>query len=57
MSKEQIKEFPPNSFKSVEQFDKLAWQDLMFVQRDDANRLRKWTILGANRRITPRALR
>jgi 2-polyprenyl-3-methyl-5-hydroxy-6-metoxy-1,4-benzoquinol methylase len=37
MSKKQIlKEFPPNGFKLVEQFDKLPWQHLMFFQRDDA---------------------
>ncbi len=38
MSKAQImKEFPPNGFKLVEQFDKLPWQHLMFFQRDDAS--------------------
>jgi ubiquinone/menaquinone biosynthesis C-methylase UbiE len=37
MSKAQImKEFPPNGFKLVEEFDKLPWQHLMFFQRDDA---------------------
>jgi ubiquinone/menaquinone biosynthesis C-methylase UbiE len=37
MSKEQImKEFPPNGFKLVEEFDKLPWQHLMFFERDDA---------------------
>jgi ubiquinone/menaquinone biosynthesis C-methylase UbiE len=37
MSKEQImKEFPPNGFTLVEEFDKLPWQHLMFFQRDDA---------------------
>jgi ubiquinone/menaquinone biosynthesis C-methylase UbiE len=37
MSKEQImKEFPPNGFKLVDEFDKLPWQHLMFFQRDDA---------------------
>jgi hypothetical protein len=37
MSKEQImKEFPPNGFKLVEEFDKLPWQHLMFFMRDDA---------------------
>lgn len=36
MSKEQIlKEFPPNGFKLVEEFDKLPWQHLMFFQQDD----------------------
>ena len=36
MSKEQVmKEFPPNGFKLVEEFDKLPWQHLMFFQRDD----------------------
>lgn len=35
MSKSQImKEFPPNGFKLVEEFDKLPWQHLMFFQRD-----------------------
>jgi ubiquinone/menaquinone biosynthesis C-methylase UbiE len=37
MSKAQImKEFPPNGFKLVEEFDRLPWQHLMFFQRDDA---------------------
>jgi ubiquinone/menaquinone biosynthesis C-methylase UbiE len=37
MSKEQImKEFPPNGFKLIAEFDKLPWQHLMFFQRDDA---------------------
>jgi ubiquinone/menaquinone biosynthesis C-methylase UbiE len=37
MSKEQImKEFVPNGFKLVEQFDELPWQHLMFFERDDA---------------------
>jgi ubiquinone/menaquinone biosynthesis C-methylase UbiE len=37
MSKTQImKEFPPNGFKLVEEFDKLPWQHLMFFQRNDA---------------------
>jgi ubiquinone/menaquinone biosynthesis C-methylase UbiE len=37
MSKEQImKEFPPNGFKLVEEFDELPWQHLMFFQRDEA---------------------
>jgi SAM-dependent methyltransferase len=37
MSKEQImKEFPPNGFKLVEEFDDLPWQHLMFFARDDA---------------------
>lgn len=35
MSKAQImKEFPPNGFKLVEEFDKLPWQHLMFFQHD-----------------------
>jgi ubiquinone/menaquinone biosynthesis C-methylase UbiE len=35
MSKAQImKEFPPNGFKLVEEFDKLPWQHLMFFQRE-----------------------
>jgi ubiquinone/menaquinone biosynthesis C-methylase UbiE len=37
MSKAQImKEYSPNGFKLVEEFDKLPWQHLMFFQRDDA---------------------
>jgi ubiquinone/menaquinone biosynthesis C-methylase UbiE len=37
MTKAQImKEFPPNGFKLVEEFDKLPWQHLMFFERDDA---------------------
>ena len=37
MSKAQIlKEFEPNGFKLVEEFDKLPWQHLMFFERDDA---------------------
>ena len=37
MSKAQIlKEFEPNGFRLVEQFDKLPWQHLMFFKRDDA---------------------
>lgn len=37
MSKAQImKEFPPNGFKLVEEFDKLPWQHVMFFERDDA---------------------
>lgn len=37
MSKEQImKEFPPNGFRLVEEFDDLPWQHVMFFQRDDA---------------------
>jgi SAM-dependent methyltransferase len=37
MTKEQIlKEFPPNGFKLVEQFDGLPWQHVMFFQRSDA---------------------
>lgn len=36
MSKEQIlKEFPPNGFKLVAEYDKLPWQHLMFFGRDD----------------------
>jgi predicted methyltransferase len=39
MSKQQIlKEFEPNGFKLVEEFDKLPWQHLMFFERDDAQR-------------------
>jgi ubiquinone/menaquinone biosynthesis C-methylase UbiE len=37
MSKAQIlKEFPPNGFRLVEEFDKLPWQHLMFFKRDDS---------------------
>jgi ubiquinone/menaquinone biosynthesis C-methylase UbiE len=37
MSKEQImKEFPPNGFTLVAEFDELPWQHLMFFVRDDA---------------------
>ncbi|MGE3641090.1 MAG: class I SAM-dependent methyltransferase, partial [Pirellulales bacterium] len=37
MSKQQIlKEFEPNGFKLVEEFDKLPWQHLMFFERNDA---------------------
>ena len=39
MSKKQIlKEFPPNGFKLVEEFDKLPWQHLMFFGKDDSPR-------------------
>jgi ubiquinone/menaquinone biosynthesis C-methylase UbiE len=39
MSKQQIlKEFKPNGFNLVEEFDKLPWQHLMFFGRDDADR-------------------
>jgi 2-polyprenyl-3-methyl-5-hydroxy-6-metoxy-1,4-benzoquinol methylase len=35
MSKAQImKEFPPNGFKLVDEFDELPWQHLMFFERD-----------------------
>jgi ubiquinone/menaquinone biosynthesis C-methylase UbiE len=37
MSKAQIlKEFPPNGFKLVEEFDKLPWQHLMFFEQDES---------------------
>lgn len=37
MTKAQIlKEFQPNGFKLVDEFDKLPWQHLMFFGRDDA---------------------
>jgi ubiquinone/menaquinone biosynthesis C-methylase UbiE len=37
MSKEQIlKEFEPNGFRLVEEFDKLPWQHLMFFERDES---------------------
>ena len=36
MSKKQIvKEFEPNGFRLVEEFDKLPWQHLMFFGRDN----------------------
>lgn len=36
MSKAQImKEFPPNGYKLVKEFDKLPWQHLMFFGRDE----------------------
>ena len=42
MSKKQIlKEFPPNGFKLVEQFDKLPWQHLMFFERDEEAKPRR----------------
>jgi ubiquinone/menaquinone biosynthesis C-methylase UbiE len=42
MSKEQIlKEFPPNGFKLVEQFDKLPWQHLMFFQADEKHKAKE----------------
>lgn len=38
MSKQQIlKEFEPNGFKLVEEFDKLPWQHLMFFERNEDN--------------------
>lgn len=38
MSKKQIlKEFQPNGFTLVEEFDKLPWQHLMFFERDDSS--------------------
>jgi ubiquinone/menaquinone biosynthesis C-methylase UbiE len=37
MSKKQIlKEFEPNGFKLVEEFDELPWQHLMFFERGDS---------------------
>jgi ubiquinone/menaquinone biosynthesis C-methylase UbiE len=39
MTKEQImKEFPPNGYRLVEEFDGLPWQHVMFFQRDDAEK-------------------
>jgi ubiquinone/menaquinone biosynthesis C-methylase UbiE len=36
MTKKQIlKEFPPNGFKLVKEFDRLPWQHMMFFGRDD----------------------
>jgi len=36
MSKKQImKEFPPNGFRLVEEFDRLPWQHMMFFGRDE----------------------
>jgi ubiquinone/menaquinone biosynthesis C-methylase UbiE len=38
MSKEQIlKEYEPNGFKLVEQYDELPWQHLMFFERDESS--------------------
>jgi ubiquinone/menaquinone biosynthesis C-methylase UbiE len=40
MTKAQImKEFPPNGFKLIEEFDALPWQHVMFFVRDDAKGL------------------
>jgi hypothetical protein len=37
MSKEQIlKEWPPNGFKLVKEFDGLPWQHMMWFARDEA---------------------
>lgn len=37
MTREQImKEWPPNGFKLVKEFDGLPWQHMMFFQRDDS---------------------
>jgi ubiquinone/menaquinone biosynthesis C-methylase UbiE len=37
MSKDQImKEFPPNGFKLVKEFDRLPWQHMMFFARDES---------------------
>jgi ubiquinone/menaquinone biosynthesis C-methylase UbiE len=37
MSKKQIlKEYEPNGFKLVEEFDELPWQHLMFFERDES---------------------
>lgn len=37
MSKAQImKEFPPNGFKLVKEFDRLPWQHMMFFARDES---------------------
>ena len=39
MSKKQImKEFPPNGFKLVKEYDKLPWQHMMFFGRDETSR-------------------
>ena len=36
MSKKQImKEFPPNGFNLVKEYDKLPWQHMMFFGRDE----------------------
>jgi ubiquinone/menaquinone biosynthesis C-methylase UbiE len=38
MSKQQIlKEFPPNGFRLVREFDRLPWQHMMFFGRDDSD--------------------
>jgi ubiquinone/menaquinone biosynthesis C-methylase UbiE len=42
MTKEQImKEWPPNGFKLVKEFDGLPWQHLMFFGKDDAAELNR----------------
>lgn len=42
MSKQQImKEFPPNGFKLVGEFEKLPWQHVMFFGRDDGEEAAK----------------
>ena len=41
-TKEQIlKEWPPNGFKLVKEFDGLPWQHLMFFARDDSAELNR----------------
>ncbi len=40
MTRKQImKEFPPNGFKLVKEFDRLPWQHMMFFGRDSRSRL------------------
>jgi hypothetical protein len=37
MTKKQImKEFPPNGFRLVDEYEELPWQHVMFFGRDDA---------------------
>ena len=51
MTKAQImKEFPPNGFTLVEEFDELPWQHLMFFQRDDAVEKTRRGAAGETRR-------
>jgi ubiquinone/menaquinone biosynthesis C-methylase UbiE len=57
MSKEQImKEFPPNGYKLIAEFDKLPWQHLMFFQRDDAPKEEGETRRGGERETRRKTL-
>lgn len=49
MSKKQIlKEYTPNNFTLVKEFDKLPWQHMMFFKRSDAPSLNKKKDKGEN---------